>query len=115
MTTVNASFTVVVAPATTPNPLTITPNGGNLPGETVGTADAGDVVCVVSGGTAPYSFNVTGGQVPPGMSLGSVSNADGSETVTIAGTPTTPGPFSFVLSVTDSAGATAATQVKKIG
>lgn len=111
MTTVNGSFTVTVAPAA--QALTMTPQGGNLPQETQGTADQGDVVCVVSGGTAPYTFQLTGGSLPPGMSLASTTNADGSETITIEGTPTQSGAFSFALSVTDSAGATASVAVKK--
>jgi hypothetical protein len=114
MTTVNASFTVVVKPAIQPPPpLLLTPNGGNLPDEQVGSVDAGDIVCVVSGGVSPYTFAIAGGQVPPGMNLGSVNNPDGSETVTIAGTPTQSGPFSFVLAVSDAAGATASAAVKK--
>jgi large repetitive protein len=114
MATINASYTVTVAPAVPPpNPLTITPNGGNLPSEQVGVADSGDVVGVVTGGTPPYTFEVTGGQLPPGMSLSSSENPDGSEIVTIDGTPTQSGAFNFSLSVTDSAGATATATVKK--
>lgn len=114
MNTVTGNFTVTVAPTTPPpNPLVMTPQGGNLPGETQGTADQGDVVCIVSGGTSPYTFAVQGGSLPPGMSLAETPNADGSSTVTIEGTPTQSGAFSFALTVTDAAGATASVSVKK--
>jgi len=106
-----ATFTVTVSPASTA--LTLTPNGGALTGETVGVADAGDVVTVVSGGTSPYTFAITNGALPDGMQLFSADNADGSETITIEGTPTTAGSFSFDLTVTDAAGASVTTSVKK--
>jgi large repetitive protein len=122
MTQVNGSFTVTVAPGTPPPPvLTMTPPGGNLPGETQGTADGppGDVVCTVSGGQGPYQFAVTAGSLPPGMQLFSTTNADGSETITIAGTPTQSGAFSFTLTVTDAAANTASLKAtvspKKVG
>jgi len=113
----SASFTVTVQPGTPPPPpLTLTPNGGNLPDETVGVADQGDVVCVVSGGTAPYSFSISAGSKPPGMDLVSTQNPDGSETITIEGTPTQSGAYSFVLTVTDSAGTSSSQAVsRKIG
>jgi hypothetical protein len=56
MSKVQGNFTVTVQPSTEPNPLVMTPQGGNLPGETQGVAIAGDPVCVVSGGTAPCVF-----------------------------------------------------------
>jgi Putative Ig domain len=46
---VTASFTVTVATGATP--ITLTPNGGNLPGETQGVA-SDDQVTVISGGSA---------------------------------------------------------------
>jgi large repetitive protein len=45
------------------------------------------------GGVAPYTFAVTTGALPTGLSL--VDNL-------ITGTPTTPGPYSFVISATDA-------------
>ncbi len=59
---------------------------------TVGTAYSSNVT--VSGGTAPYTF-VVNGSLPPGLTLNSTSGA-------ITGTPTTAGPFSFSVTVTDS-------------
>lgn len=47
-----------------------------------------------SGGTSPYTFEVTGGSLPNGLSLSS----DG----LISGTPTVQGNFSFTVTVTDS-------------
>lgn len=109
MTTQNANFTVTVKPAAAA--LTITPNGGNLNSETVGVADPGDKVCNISGGTPPYQFSVSQGSLPPGMGLTAEQNADGVSTdIFIEGTPTQSGAFSFQLSVSDAAGATASTQ-----
>ena len=48
---------------------------------------------VVTGGLAPYAFEVRSGQLPPGLSL-----ANGS----LSGTPTTEGEFSFSLQVSDA-------------
>jgi uncharacterized protein (TIGR03437 family) len=48
-----------------------------------------------SGGVPPYQFSVTGGTLPPGMVL----NPNGN----LTGTPTSPGKYSFTISVTDSA------------
>ncbi|WP_422403825.1 putative Ig domain-containing protein [Pseudomonas sp. GZD-209] len=47
-----------------------------------------------SGGTAPYSFAVTSGAVPSGLSL----SASG----VLSGTPTSAGPYSFTVTATDS-------------
>jgi hypothetical protein len=48
-----------------------------------------------SGGSAPLTWKVSAGQLPPGLTLGS----DGS----LSGTPSTAGPFTFTVAVTDSA------------
>ena len=53
-----------------------------------------------SGGTPPYSFAITSGALPPGLSLGPLTGC-------ITGTPSTAGAFSFIATVTDSLGATA--------
>ncbi len=52
-----------------------------------------------TGGVTPYTFSLKSGTLPPGLTL----NADG----TITGTPTTPGPFNFVVQVTDNIGTVA--------
>lgn len=99
---IKATFTVVVKPSTTSD-LKVDPNGGNLPDETQGTAVAGDPVCMISGGTPPYSLQVTEGQVPPGCAITTEPPAaDGSVQVLIEGTPSQSGAFSFGLTVTDS-------------
>ena len=47
-----------------------------------------------SGGTAPYTFSVTDGIFPKGLTM--ATNG------TITGTPTVPGPYSFTVTATDS-------------
>ena len=49
-----------------------------------------------TGGTPPYGWSVSSGQLPPGLSLGATSG-------TIAGTPTQSGSYSFSITVSDSA------------
>jgi hypothetical protein len=48
------------------------------------------------GGTAPYTYSLAGGSLPPGLML----NSNG----TISGMPNTPGAYPFDVLVTDSAG-----------
>jgi hypothetical protein len=50
-----------------------------------------------SGGSAPYSFALTAGNLPPGLSLNP-------QTGQLSGTPATAGVFSFTITVTDSQG-----------
>lgn len=116
--TVNISVSVNPASA----PLTIVDVNGNpvadggsitATPETVGVADT-QVLFTVKGGTQPYAFSVSSGSVPAGVSLSSVINADGSETVTMSGTPTTAGAASFAITVADSSGASARVGVSRI-
>ena len=72
-------------------PLTINP--ASLPAATAGTPYSQTVTA--SGGTAPYSYAVLSGALPPGLSL-----AGG--TGVISGTPTTPGAYSFTIQATDA-------------
>ena len=81
--------------------------------ETVGVADPGQELLTVSGGTPPYNFSVVSGAIPNGDSLSSVTNADGSETVSIEGTPTAAGTATFAVQVSDSAGASKTVTAKK--
>ena len=70
-----------------------------LPGGKAGTTY--NQTLAASGGTPPYTFAVTTGALPPGLTLtGAV----------ISGTPTTPGTYSFTIEVTDSNAATATQQ-----
>ena len=65
----------------------------SLPAATVGTAY--NASCSTTGGLAPYTWSVSQGNLPPGLSLNLTSGA-------IAGTPTASGNYSFGLQVSDS-------------
>ncbi|RYY17393.1 MAG: hypothetical protein EOO36_09775, partial [Cytophagaceae bacterium] len=71
--------TIAVAPATLPN-------------GTVGTAYSQTITA--AGGTAPYSYAITAGALPSGLTL----SASG----ILSGTPTTPGSFTFTVTATDA-------------
>lgn len=53
-----------------------------------------------SGGTAPYSWTITG-SVPAGLALDTSSTT---ASTTLSGTPTSQGPFTFTITVADAAG-----------
>jgi len=67
-----------------------------LPTAKVGAAYSQTIVA--SGGTSPYTFAVTGGSLPSGLSLSSSG--------VLAGTPAATGVFSFTVAATDAAGCT---------
>ncbi|MCA1713630.1 MAG: autotransporter domain-containing protein, partial [Gammaproteobacteria bacterium] len=67
-----------------------------LPGGTAGTAY--NQTITASGGTAPYTFAVTAGSLPAGLSL----SASG----VLSGTPTAAGTFNFTVTATDANGFT---------
>ncbi len=71
-------------------PLAVT--SGALPGAVEGMGYSASLTA--SGGAAPYTWSVSGGTVPPGLSLSS-SGA-------LAGTPSTTGDFSFDVTATDA-------------
>lgn len=54
--------------------------------------------CAVSGGLAPFSWNIGSGTIPAGLSF---SAATGNN-ITLSGTPNAPGSASFAIKVTDS-------------
>lgn len=85
--TANLSITVNAA-------LTITTT--SMPNGSVSTAY--NVNVNSSGGIGPYTWSITSGSLPAGISLGSSNGSS----VTISGTPTTTGTSNFTINVTDS-------------
>ena len=83
--------TVYIAAPT--SPISISP--GTMPAMTVGTSFSSSLSA--SGGTAPYSFAVTGGALPAGLTLSGN---------TISGTPTIQGAYSFTITATDNTSTT---------
>ena len=82
-------------PAPTPTPLSVTTT--TLPDAVV--AQPYTATLAATGGTAPFTWSVASGSLPPGLSL----SAAGS----LSGTPSTPGTVGFTVTVHDSTGATA--------
>jgi hypothetical protein len=82
----------VTAPA-----FSFTPSTGTLTHGTVGVAYTQSIAA--SAGTAPYTYAVTSGQIPAGLTLDASSG-------TLAGTPTTVESQTFTVTATDTYGAT---------
>ncbi|MEO8186475.1 MAG: putative Ig domain-containing protein, partial [Burkholderiaceae bacterium] len=74
----------------------ITVNPATLPNGTVSTAYSQTVSA--TGGTGPYTFSVSAGSLPAGLSLNAATGA-------ITGTPTTAATSNFTITATDSLGA----------
>ena len=66
----------------------------SLPAGTVGSAYSATLAAI--GGTSPYTWSISAGQLPPGLTLGSATGV-------ISGTPSSTGSYSFTAMVTDSA------------
>lgn len=81
----------------TANCAAITVNPASLPTATVGVAY--NQIITATGGNAPYSFAVTNGTLPTGLSLDSTTGA-------LTGTPTAGGTFSFRITATGAGGCT---------
>jgi hypothetical protein len=71
----------------------ITVNPATLPPGVIGTAYNQTVSA--TGGTAPYTFTIASGSLPPGLTLNSTTGV-------ISGIPLTPGQFSFTINATDA-------------
>jgi large repetitive protein len=67
------------------------------PGGEVGVAYSDQLT--VTGGTSPFTWSVSAGSLPPGLTLGA-------STGLLSGTPTAAGSYSFTVQVTDHAGLT---------
>ena len=81
----SASYTLQVKPALTLSPAT-------LPAVLAGARDSQQIAA--AGGTSPYSFAVTAGTLPPGLTLSAAG--------ALRGTPTIPGSYTFTITATDS-------------
>jgi Putative Ig domain len=92
----NASATVTITVQPHPSIVTTSLPAGSINGAYSATVAA-------SGGVAPFTWSLASGALPGGLTLGSST----SDTVTISGTPTAQGTFTFTVQVTDSTGATA--------
>lgn len=68
-----------------------------LPSGTVGAAYLQPIEINIQGTMSPYTWAVTGGSLPPGLSLNSGTGV-------LSGTPTAAGVFKFTLTVTDGSG-----------
>jgi hypothetical protein len=100
----SGAFTIQVSDAETPTitatqayTVTVIPTlaiaTSSLPAANIGVAYTTSIVA--TGGVTPYSFAVTAGTLPGGLTL--------SSTGVISGTPTAAGSFTFTITVTDSA------------
>jgi subtilisin family serine protease len=90
--TATQSLSIAVAPKVS---LAIT--SWNVPGGRVGNPYTGTVTA--SGGIGPYTWSISAGALPPGLTF-----VQGTPTLTISGTPTNIGRYSFTVQVTDSSG-----------
>ncbi|HHQ4756325.1 TPA: putative Ig domain-containing protein, partial [Aeromonas hydrophila] len=97
-TATNASGTSSPATVTiTVSTPSITLNPGTLSNGSVGTAYSQTITA--SGGSAPYSYAITAGALPEGLSLNAASGL-------ISGTPSTAGTTELAIRVTDANGST---------
>ncbi|MBI1803449.1 MAG: putative Ig domain-containing protein [Ignavibacteriae bacterium] len=78
----------------------ITVSPSSLPGATNGTPYS--QLVTATGGTTPYTFSVTSGSLPTGISLSSAGS--------LSGTPTVTGSFDFTIRAIDSSGCTGTRQ-----
>jgi len=90
-TTANCTITVL------PPPIMLT-----CPAATAQVGVAYSSALVATGGTPPYTFSISSGSLPPGLTLNTTTGA-------ITGTPTTAGTYSFTGMVVDSSGKPAGT------
>jgi hypothetical protein len=88
-TTASKAFTLTVTPGPSFTSQTTLATG------VIGTAY--DSAAAITGGQPPYTFSMTGGQLPPGLTFSGSGH--------VAGTPSQTGTFSFALQARDAAGA----------
>ena len=76
------------------------PVAQNLQGGMIGSSYSETISAV--GGTSPYTYSISAGSLPDGLSMSSAG--------VISGTPTTAGTSTFTVTVTDNTGATGTQQ-----
>ncbi len=91
--TTTETYTVTVNRAAAPVTITLSPVAGSLTAGQVSTAYTQSVTA--SGGTGPYTYAVTSGALPAGLTLNT-------NTGDISGTPTTAGTANFTITATDA-------------
>lgn len=92
---VSHAYTILVNPAACP---TVTVLPATLPYPELGLPYAETISA--TGGAAPYTFSVTAGALPPGLSLGPL----GPDTASLSGTPTATGLYHFTITALDANG-----------
>lgn len=98
--TATKSFSLTVNP-----PLLTVVSSAALPAGAVGAAYSQKLPVSATGGTAPYRWSIANGStLPPGLDFAP-------DTLTLSGTPSTAGQFSFTIQASDSAGQTAGKQL----
>ena len=98
---IGTSYTSVATFTTTCPTITL----GSLPNGNVNAAFTGSALA--SGGTGPYTYAVTSGSLPNGLSL----TPSGAGAGNVSGTPTITGTFPFDITATDTSGAGTCTGV----
>ena len=88
------TYTITIVSAAPCPPISVSPAA--LPSILVGVSDDHFETIVGSGGTAPYSFSIVSGSLPPGVAL--------SDSGSLSGTATTAGLYSFDVRATDALG-----------
>ena len=83
-------YTLKVCPG-----ITVSPESGTLPGGTVGSFYSETISA--SGGTGPYTYELTAGSIPPGLGLSPGS-------IIISGIPTQAGTWHFTITAQDEGG-----------
>jgi len=97
----SSTFTIVISNGV--NPLSLTTS--SLPDGTVGVS-YGNILSAEYG-VSPYSFSISAGTLPNGLTLNSISG-------TITGTPSSPGTFDFTATVTDSVSSTSSANLSVV-